>query len=59
LEKTFAVSERHRVSGMVDVYNSFNANPVTSFAQRTGTNFGTVIAALPPRTVKVGVRWQF
>ncbi len=59
LEKTFAVNERHRVSGMVDVYNVLNANPVTSFSQRTGNNFGTVIAALPPRTVKVGVRWQF
>jgi outer membrane receptor protein involved in Fe transport len=59
LEKTFAVNERHRVSGMVDIYNVLNANPVTSFAQRTGTNFGTVIAALPPRTVKVGFRWQF
>jgi outer membrane receptor protein involved in Fe transport len=59
LEKTFALNERHRVSGMVDVYNVLNSNPVTSFTQRTGGNFGTVIAALPPRTLKVGVRWQF
>jgi outer membrane receptor protein involved in Fe transport len=58
-EKTFAINERHRVSGMFDVYNVLNSNPVTSFAQRTGSNFGTVIAALPPRTVKVGIRWQF
>jgi len=59
LEKTFAVNERHRVSGMVDLYNVLNANPVTSFVQRTGRTFETVLAALPPRTVKVGARWQF
>jgi outer membrane receptor protein involved in Fe transport len=59
LEKTFVVNERHRISGMVDAYNLFNSNPVTSFAQRTGGNFGTVIAALDPRTVKAGIRWQF
>jgi outer membrane receptor protein involved in Fe transport len=58
-EKTFSVNEGHRISGMVDIYNVLNSNPVTAFAQRTGGNFGTVIAALPPRTVKVGVRWQF
>ena len=58
-EKSFAVSSRHRVSGMVDIYNLFNSNPVISFAMRTGGNFNTVIAALDARTMKVGLRWQF
>jgi hypothetical protein len=59
VEKTIAIKDPHRIGGMVDIYNVLNSNPVTAFAQRTGGNFGTVLAALPPRTVKVGVRWQF
>ena len=59
LDKTFALGERHRVTGMFDIYNLFNGNPVTNFALRTGSSFGRVIAALEARTLMFRVRWQF
>jgi integrase len=58
-EKTFNVSGRHRLTGIVDIYNLLNSNAVTNMVLRTGRSFGTVIEALPPRTVTVGARWQW
>ena len=58
-DKSFRVNERHRVTAMLDVYNLTNGNPETNFVLRTGRNFENVIAALDPRTFKIGIRWQF
>ena len=44
---------------MADVYNLTNSNPVTNFVLRTGADFRSVIAALDPRPLKIGFRWQF
>ena len=59
LDKTFVIGRRHRVTGMFDVYNLLNGNPVTNFSLRTGSSFGRVIAALEARTVMLKIRWQF
>ncbi len=59
LEKVFAFARGQRLTGMVDFYNLFNGNPETNFNMRTGRSFRNIIAALEPRAVKVGVRYQF
>jgi len=59
LEKVFAFARGRRLTGMVDFYNLFNGNPETNFILRTGGSFRNIIAALDPRAIKVGVRYQF
>jgi outer membrane receptor protein involved in Fe transport len=59
LEKSFLVNGRHRVTGLVDIFNLTNSNAVTDFIDRTGGAFQGIVAALDPRTFKIGVRWQF
>ena len=59
LEKVFELGERAKLTGIVDVYNLFNSNPVTNFSLRTGGAFGKIIGVLEPRVIKVGVRFQF
>jgi hypothetical protein len=46
------------VTAMLDIDNLLNANPVTNF-NLLNTNFGQVIAVLPPRTVEAGLRVTF
>jgi hypothetical protein len=58
-EKAFAISGRHRITGMVDFYNLFNSNAEVNFIVRTGPAFRDLIAVLDPRTVKLGIRYQF
>ena len=59
LEKVFAFAGGRRLTGMVDFYNLFNGNPEVNFILRTGRSFRNIIAALDPRAIKVGVRFQF
>jgi hypothetical protein len=59
LEKSFLIGERHRVTGMVDVYNLSNGNAELNFNLRPGPAFRNVFAAVEPRTFKIGLRWQF
>ena len=58
MDKAFAVGARGRLTLMLDLYNLFNSNAVTNFSLRTGDN-ERVIAALDPRALKLGVRYQF
>ena len=59
VEKFFQVNDRMRLTAMLDFYNLFNANPETNFTLRTGSSFRNIIAALDPRAIKIGVRFQF
>jgi hypothetical protein len=58
-EKGFAVGASGRVSILADLYNTFNGNAETNFQLRTGSSFNNIIAALDPRTFKIGIRYQF
>ncbi len=44
---------------MIDFYNVFNSNSETNFIVRTGPAYQDLIAVLDPRTVKLGIRYQF
>ena len=58
-EKSVVLAGRYRMTGLFDVYNLFNSNPETNFQLRTGASFNNIIAALDPRAIKIGVRFQF
>jgi hypothetical protein len=59
VEKGVSFGGRYKVSGLVDVYNLFNSNAETNFFLLTGSRFRNIIAALDPRAIKIGVRFQF
>ncbi len=58
IDKTFSLGDAGRFMVMIDIYNILNSNAVTNINLRTGS-FGNVIAALPPRTLKIGLRWTY
>jgi len=58
-EKGVKLARIGKVTGMVDVFNISNANPVTNFRVVTGPRFKEVISILDPRIVRFGVRWDF
>jgi hypothetical protein len=59
LEKGFVFGDRYKVTGLFDVYNLMNSNAETNFFLTTGRTYRNIIAALDPRAMKIGVRFQF
>ena len=58
-EKAFSFGRIGKITGMVDVFNITNANPITNFRVATGPRFKEVISILDPRIVRFGVRYDF
>jgi hypothetical protein len=58
LDKGFTFGGHYKLTGIFDLYNVLNANPVTNFSLTNG-NFGTVIAALDPRVAQLAIRFEF
>lgn len=50
---------RTKLTGMVDVFNLTNGNPVTNFNLSNGPTFQQINGALDPRTLQVGLRVEF
>jgi len=48
-----------RFQPQFDLYNAFNANPVTGMTTRYGTAWQNATSVLNPRTVKFGVNVTF
>ncbi len=59
VEKGFTFGGRYKVTGLLDLYNLLNANTETNFFLTSGRTFNNIIAALDPRVLKLGVRFQF
>lgn len=60
LDKTWELGGRMgRVTALVDVFNLFNASPVTNFRMSSGDRFKEVISILDPRVVRLGIRYEF
>ncbi len=57
LDKSFQIRGA-RMTGMVDIFNAMNSNPVTSF-RLTTVNYREVLGILDPRIVRLGVRVDF
>jgi Carboxypeptidase regulatory-like domain/TonB dependent receptor len=59
VEKGFRLARAGRVTGMVDLFNAFNVNPIVGFRTVTGARFQELIAVLDPRAARFGIRWDF
>jgi hypothetical protein len=59
LDKSIPVGARAKITGILDIYNVLNADPVTNFNMNLGPSYKTVIATLDPRVFQVGVRLEF
>jgi outer membrane receptor protein involved in Fe transport len=57
-DKSFKLGRLGRFTGMVDVFNLFNSDTVTTF-RTTTVNFMEVTSLLDPRIVRFGVRYEF
>ena len=57
-DKSFSFGRYGRLTGMVDVFNVLNANPVTAFRVTT-VNYREVTGILDPRIVRFGLRFDF
>jgi outer membrane receptor protein involved in Fe transport len=59
LEKAFSLGRPGSVTAMVDIFNLTNSGVVTNARNRTGSRFLEVISLLDPRTIRLGIRWEF
>jgi hypothetical protein len=57
--KSFKVASRTRIKGMVDIYNTLNANPVVALNTTYGANWLKPTQILVGRFVKVGAQLDF
>lgn len=57
--KAFNIPGGHRFSAMLDLYNLLNANPITNFQILNGSRYNQVINLLSPRTLELGLRFEF
>jgi outer membrane receptor protein involved in Fe transport len=58
LDKAFSFAG-HRLTGMLDLFNILNAAPIVNFNTSNGSNFRLVNGVLDPRTLQLGVRFEF
>jgi hypothetical protein len=59
-DKSFILPRRAgRLTGMVDVFNLLNADPVVNARITTGSRLQEIIALLDPRIVRFGLRYEF
>ncbi len=68
-EKIFTLAERYRLGLMIDVFNVFNANTITSWGTRIGydwnpgdypsTDGHDLYGIINPRQVRLGIRLIF
>lgn len=58
-EKTFTLSARFKVSGIVDVFNLFNSNAEQNTSYNSGSSFLRPLNIIPPRIARIGARLTF
>ncbi len=58
LDKAFSFAG-HRLTGMIDLFNVLNAAPVVNFNLSNGSRFNQVNGVLDPRTLQLGIRFEF
>ena len=58
LQKAFTVG-RHRMAGVLDVYNAFNTRTEIEEHALTGPLSRTISAVQPPRSMHLGIKLAF
>jgi hypothetical protein len=59
VDKAFKVGSKYKVTGMFDAFNLTNSAAVTNFNLTNGASYNQIIAALDPRTLQFGIRFDF
>jgi hypothetical protein len=59
IEKTIHITERVKLSGLLEVFNVLNANTVRGVTARSGPSFGIPTSILPPRIAQFGTSLSF
>ncbi|MGE5242776.1 MAG: hypothetical protein ACM3SQ_00925, partial [Betaproteobacteria bacterium] len=59
LDKSFNLGGTYRVTGMLDVFNVLNNAGITNFVLNNGKTFNQIVQPLDPRTLELGIRFEF
>ena len=60
IEKTFTIHPRWgRLTGILDMFNIMNNNPVTTWRNTSGSRYKEVVVLLDPRAFRFGIRYEF
>jgi hypothetical protein len=59
LAKTFTFGQGQRIRFTADLFNLMNENPATAVATLSAATFGRITSVLPPRYLRLGLRYQF
>ena len=59
LDKSIRFGGHYRLQAMLDLFNATNSNAVTNFTMVNGSSYNKIIAALDPRVLQFGFRFDF
>jgi hypothetical protein len=59
VSKEFQINDQHVIEANLDLYNSMNANTVTSIRERHGSRYLEPTGILPPRIMRLSIKWKF
>ncbi len=59
VSKEFQVNDRHTIEANLDLFNSMNSNLVTRIRERHGSRYLEPERILPPRIMRLSVKWKF
>ncbi len=59
VDKSVSLGGNRKLTGMVDVFNIMNNAGITNFNLTNGSHYNQVIQPLDPRTLELGVRFEF
>ena len=59
VSKEFQINDRHTIETNFDLFNSMNANTVTSISERHGSTYLRPNSILPARIFRLSAKWKF
>jgi outer membrane receptor protein involved in Fe transport len=59
VEKSFSFARSQKATFRLNIFNSLNANTVTSLGMLSGPSYGLATAILPPRTYELSASYRF
>ena len=59
VSKEFQINDRHTIEANFDLFNSMNSNLVTRIRERHGSRYLEPERILPPRIMRLSIKWKF
>lgn len=59
VEKVVRLRRKAQVSGFIDLFNMFNANPIQNITSTSGSNFLRPSNIVPPRLLRIGTKFDW